>query len=160
MAVCRRRALHLREGRRPGGGPPRLRLLHGAGQLAGHDVEERRRWLVLSLDLQGRRGQLPRWREELQAPHPGQRARQGFLVRAGLRLAQPIRVEERPEVSLGEQVHRSKINADGSVDVYFGPEMPAGQEKNWIQDRPRARDGSRSSASTVRWSRSTTRRGC
>ena len=26
-----------------------------------------------------------------------------------------------------------KINTDGSVDVYFGPEMPAGQEKNWIQ---------------------------
>ncbi len=26
-----------------------------------------------------------------------------------------------------------KINSDGSVDVYFGPEMPAGQEKNWIQ---------------------------
>ena len=24
-------------------------------------------------------------------------------------------------------------NADGSVDVYFGPEMPKGQEKNWIQ---------------------------
>ena len=26
-----------------------------------------------------------------------------------------------------------RINADGSVDVYFGPEMPAGQEKNWIK---------------------------
>ena len=26
-----------------------------------------------------------------------------------------------------------KANADGSVDVYFGPEMPAGQEKNWIK---------------------------
>ena len=26
-----------------------------------------------------------------------------------------------------------KVNADGSVDVYFGPEMPAGQEKNWIE---------------------------
>ena len=24
-------------------------------------------------------------------------------------------------------------NADGSVDVYFGPEIPKGQEKNWIQ---------------------------
>ena len=29
-----------------------------------------------------------------------------------------------------------KINADGSVDVYFGPEMPAGQEKNWIKTVP------------------------
>jgi hypothetical protein len=31
-----------------------------------------------------------------------------------------------------------KINADGSVDVYFGPEMPAGQEKNWIGLVPRS----------------------
>ena len=29
-----------------------------------------------------------------------------------------------------------KVNADGSVDVYFGPKMPAGQEKNWIQTVP------------------------
>jgi hypothetical protein len=29
-----------------------------------------------------------------------------------------------------------KINADGSVDVYFGPAMPKGQEKNWIQTVP------------------------
>jgi hypothetical protein len=29
-----------------------------------------------------------------------------------------------------------KQNADGSVDVYFGPEMPAGQEKNWIRTVP------------------------
>ena len=26
-----------------------------------------------------------------------------------------------------------KINADGSVDIYFGPQMPPGQEKNWIK---------------------------
>ena len=26
-----------------------------------------------------------------------------------------------------------KANADGSVDIYFGPQMPKGQEKNWIQ---------------------------
>ena len=25
------------------------------------------------------------------------------------------------------------INADGSVDVYFGPKAPAGKEHNWIQ---------------------------
>jgi hypothetical protein len=29
-----------------------------------------------------------------------------------------------------------KINADGSVNVYFGPEMPNGQEKNWIKTVP------------------------
>ena len=26
-----------------------------------------------------------------------------------------------------------KANDDGSVDIYFGPEMPTGQEKNWIK---------------------------
>ncbi len=29
-----------------------------------------------------------------------------------------------------------KSNADGSVDVYFGPESPKGQEKNWIATMP------------------------
>ncbi len=29
-----------------------------------------------------------------------------------------------------------KVNADGSVDLYFGPEMPTGQEKNWIKTVP------------------------
>jgi hypothetical protein len=27
-------------------------------------------------------------------------------------------------------------NADGSVDIYFGPKSPAGKEKNWIQTAP------------------------
>jgi hypothetical protein len=29
-----------------------------------------------------------------------------------------------------------KKNADGSIDIYFGPQMPNGQEKNWIQTVP------------------------
>ena len=29
-----------------------------------------------------------------------------------------------------------KANADGSVDVYFGPTAPAGKESNWIQTEP------------------------
>jgi hypothetical protein len=28
------------------------------------------------------------------------------------------------------------LNEDGSADVYFGPEAPAGKEKNWIQTIP------------------------
>jgi len=28
------------------------------------------------------------------------------------------------------------VNADGSVDVYFGPKAPAGKEKNWVQTVP------------------------
>jgi len=29
-----------------------------------------------------------------------------------------------------------KVNSDGSVDVYFGPKAPKGQENNWIQTIP------------------------
>ena len=29
-----------------------------------------------------------------------------------------------------------KTNADGSVDVYFGPRAAAGKESNWIQTMP------------------------
>lgn len=29
-----------------------------------------------------------------------------------------------------------RVNDDGSVDVCFGPEAPAGMEKNWIQTIP------------------------
>jgi hypothetical protein len=28
------------------------------------------------------------------------------------------------------------VNADGSVDIYFGPEAPEGKEANWIQSVP------------------------
>ena len=43
------------------------------------------------------------------------------------------------------------VNADGSVDVYFGPKAPAGRENNWC--RPfRARAGAPSCVSTVRLS--------
>ncbi len=28
------------------------------------------------------------------------------------------------------------VNSDGSVDLYFGPEAPAGHEKNWIETVP------------------------
>ena len=29
-----------------------------------------------------------------------------------------------------------KINADGSIDVYFGPKAPPGYENNWVQTIP------------------------
>jgi hypothetical protein len=29
-----------------------------------------------------------------------------------------------------------KTNANGSVDVWFGPKAPAGFEKNWVQTIP------------------------
>jgi len=38
--------------------------------------------------------------------------------------------------SVSSQDKGFKVNADGSVDVYFGPKAPAGFEKNWVQTIP------------------------
>jgi len=38
--------------------------------------------------------------------------------------------------SVGSQTKGLMVNADGSVDAYFGPKAPAGKEKNWIQTVP------------------------
>lgn len=50
------------------------------------------------------------------------------LSRSELQNGQPF-----PSVSV---YSGPKVNADGSVDVYFGPQMPPGQEKNWIRTVP------------------------
>jgi hypothetical protein len=39
--------------------------------------------------------------------------------------------------SVSSQDKGMKVNADGSVDVYFGPKAPAGEEHNWIQTIPK-----------------------
>jgi hypothetical protein len=38
--------------------------------------------------------------------------------------------------SVSSQTKGLLVNADGSVDVYFGPKAPAGKEKNWVQTVP------------------------
>lgn len=38
--------------------------------------------------------------------------------------------------SVSSQDKNLQINADGSVDVYFGPKAPAGKESNWVQTIP------------------------
>ena len=38
--------------------------------------------------------------------------------------------------SVGSQTKGLSVNADGSVDIYFGPRAPAGKEKNWVQTVP------------------------
>lgn len=40
----------------------------------------------------------------------------------------------RPSVS--SQDADLQVNADGSVDVYFGPTAPEGKESNWVQTIP------------------------
>ena len=38
--------------------------------------------------------------------------------------------------SVSSQTKGLLVNADGSVDVYFGPQAPSGKEKNWVQTIP------------------------
>jgi len=38
--------------------------------------------------------------------------------------------------TVGSQSKALQVNADGSVDVYFGPKAPAGKEANWVQTIP------------------------
>jgi hypothetical protein len=40
------------------------------------------------------------------------------------------------DAALASESGTVKANADGSVDVYFGPTAPAGKESNWIQTVP------------------------
>jgi hypothetical protein len=38
--------------------------------------------------------------------------------------------------SVSSQTKGLLVNADGSVDIYFGPKAPPGKEKNWVQTIP------------------------
>jgi hypothetical protein len=38
--------------------------------------------------------------------------------------------------SVSSQTKGMQVNADGSVDVFFGPKPPAGKESNWVQTIP------------------------
>jgi hypothetical protein len=45
-------------------------------------------------------------------------------------------IRESAVVGLDSYSKTMKKNADGSVDIYFGPKAPAGQETNWIYTAP------------------------
>jgi hypothetical protein len=45
-------------------------------------------------------------------------------------------IRESPVVGLDSYSRTMKRNADGSVDIYFGPKAPAGRESNWIYTEP------------------------
>jgi hypothetical protein len=38
--------------------------------------------------------------------------------------------------AVGSQSKALQVNADGSVDVYFGPKAPAGKKGTWVQTIP------------------------
>jgi hypothetical protein len=45
-------------------------------------------------------------------------------------------IREAPAITLDSYNQAMKRNADGSVDIYFGPKAPAGKEANWIYTAP------------------------
>ena len=46
-------------------------------------------------------------------------------------------IREAPVITLDSYNQAMQRNADGSVDIYFGPKAPAGKEANWIYTAPR-----------------------
>ncbi len=48
-------------------------------------------------------------------------------------------IKNMPRASRSSQIPEMQKNADGSVDVYFGPRAPAGKEANWVPTDPTRR---------------------
>jgi hypothetical protein len=45
-------------------------------------------------------------------------------------------IREMPHAGRSSQSPGLQVNADGSVDLYFGPKAPAGKESNWTPTDP------------------------
>jgi hypothetical protein len=45
-------------------------------------------------------------------------------------------IRKMPRASRSSQIAELQKNADGSIDIYFGPRAPAGKESNWIHTDP------------------------
>ena len=48
-------------------------------------------------------------------------------------------IKNMDRASRSSQIPEMQKNADGSIDVYFGPTAPAGKESNWVPTDPEAR---------------------
>jgi len=48
-------------------------------------------------------------------------------------------IKNMPRPSRSSQIAQMHKNADGSVDVYFGPQSPAGKDENWVPTDPKRR---------------------
>jgi len=61
----------------------------------------------------------------------GQRPRKSILVGYRYDHATHALIRNLPWSSRSSQTPGIQKNADGSVDIYFGPKAPAGKESNW-----------------------------
>lgn len=43
---------------------------------------------------------------------------------------------DQPWPSVHKQSKNLRVNPDGSIDIFFGPNIPAGRKTNWIQTIP------------------------
>jgi hypothetical protein len=68
-------------------------------------------------------------------------------------------IREMSHAARSSQTPGLQVNADGSVDLYFGPKAPAGKESNWTPTDPKGNSRS-CSGSTAPFHRSSTRPGC
>ena len=48
-------------------------------------------------------------------------------------------IKDMPRASRSSQIPELQKNADGSIDIYFGPRAPAGKEANWVPTDPARR---------------------
>jgi hypothetical protein len=46
-------------------------------------------------------------------------------------------IKNMPRASRSSQIPEMQKNADGSIDVYFGPKAPAGKETKWVPTNPK-----------------------
>ena len=45
-------------------------------------------------------------------------------------------IRNMPRASRSSQIPELQKNADGSIDIYFGPQAPAGKDSNWVPTDP------------------------
>ena len=70
------------------------------------------------------------WRQDLQTAPATEHSGQKFLVRDRLRQTRSMLHTDQQFPSVSSQTKGLKVNDDGSVDVYFGPEAPG-----WRRDK-------------------------
>ena len=46
-------------------------------------------------------------------------------------------IKNMDRASRSSQIPEMQKNADGSIDIYFGPTAPAGKESNWVPTDPK-----------------------